>query len=58
MDIKIMCTKKELARIIRTCGACACDDACIGCVIGAMCGECDGIEDVVDFEIVGEPCDG
>lgn len=59
MEIKIKCTMKEFAGIIRTCGKCDCDEMCAGCVIGCICGNsCDGIENVADFEIVGDSCNG
>lgn len=59
MNIKIKCTLQEFADIIRSCGACACDEMCTGCVIRCICGNCcDGIENVADFVIVGDPCDG
>lgn len=57
--MEIKCTKSELLQLIRFCERHSADDTCRGCLFNDMSvGECDRIEDFVDIEIVGDPCDG
>ena len=60
--MKILCTKDELVKLVRSCSRCCEKDYCTGCVFAPMCSsDCDmtedyeimaGIEDIC--EIVGD----
>ena len=48
--MKIQCTKKEFAQLIRACEGEGRLKTCAGCVLADVCGE-ELIEDAVEFEI-------
>ena len=51
--MKIQCTKKEFAQLIRACQGDGRMKTCAGCVLADVCGE-ELIEDAVEFEIEEE----
>lgn len=49
--MKIVCTKEEYARLIRSCAKYINEYQCEGCPLASECGEDMLLEDAVEFEI-------